>query len=52
MQSQISLARFTTEMCDHQLQLLAGVRDQDVTFVPEDSEANDTFAADRALVDL
>lgn len=46
------LAWSTNEMCDHQLQLLAGVQDEDVTYVPIDPEANDTFADDPALVDL
>jgi hypothetical protein len=40
-----ALARLTREMCDLQLRLIADARDVDVTFVPEDPDANDTFAA-------
>ena len=39
------LARLVDEMCDTFLELIAGADDSDVTFVPEDPEANDTFAA-------
>ena len=39
------LGALTNEMCDLQLRLIAGIEDPDVTFVPEDPEANDTFAA-------
>jgi|SRR5579871_5750471 len=46
------LARLTREMVDTQLGLLEGVEDDDVVFVPDDPEANDTFAADAADVDL
>ena len=40
------LARLTREMVEVQMKTLEGLRDEDVTFVPEDPEANDTFAAD------
>lgn len=39
------LVRLTNEMCDHFLVLIAPAEDADVPFVPEDPEANDTFAA-------
>lgn len=39
------LAGLVDEMCDVFLELIAGADDSDVTFVPEDPEANDTFAA-------
>jgi hypothetical protein len=39
------LAGLVDEMCDIFLELTAGADDLDVTFVPEDPEANDTFAA-------
>jgi hypothetical protein len=39
------LGRFTEEMCDLQLASIEGAFDEDVVMVPEDSEANDTFAA-------
>ena len=39
------LARLANEMCDIFLELIAEANDSDVTFVPEDPEANDTFAA-------
>lgn len=38
------LAGLVDEMCDIFLELTAGADDLDVTFVPEDPEANDTFA--------
>jgi hypothetical protein len=38
------LARLTDEMCDLQLRLLAGAEDPDVTFMPEDPEAEDRYA--------
>ncbi len=39
------LARLANEMCDIFLGLIEGAKDADVTFVPDDPEANDTFAA-------
>jgi DinB superfamily len=39
------LAKLTREMCELELALIDDVRDPDVVFVPDDSEANDTFAA-------
>jgi DinB superfamily len=39
------LATLTDEMCDRQLELIAGIVDADVTFVPDDPEANDRYAA-------
>ena len=39
------LAKLTQEMCELQLALIAGAEDADVVFVPDDPEANDTFAA-------
>lgn len=39
------LAVLVDEMCDTFLELIAGADDLVVTFVPEDPEANDTFAA-------
>jgi hypothetical protein len=39
------LVQLTREMVELQLRLLDGVEDADVTFVPDDPEANDTFAA-------
>ena len=39
------LAGLVDEMCDTFLELIAAADDSDVTFVPEDPEANDTFAA-------
>ena len=39
------LGRLTNEMCDLQLASIEGAVDADVVMVPEDSEANDTFAA-------
>jgi DinB superfamily len=46
------LAALTQEMCDRQLELIAGAVDFDVTFVPEDPDAHDEYAADPSLVDL
>ena len=43
--SRDDLVRHTNEMCDHFQELIAGVEDPDTTFVPDDPEANDTFAA-------
>lgn len=39
------LARLTREMCGLQLSLIEDADDQDFVFVPDDPEANDTFAA-------
>jgi hypothetical protein len=39
------LVRLTNEMWDHYLGLIAVAEDPDVPFVPDDPEANDTFAA-------
>jgi hypothetical protein len=39
------LASFTREMCDLQLEAIRDAVDDDVAFVPDDPEANDTFAA-------
>ncbi len=39
------LATLTNEMIDRMLELIADCDDSDVTFVPSDPEANDTFAA-------
>jgi hypothetical protein len=39
------LAALTREMCALQLSLIEDAEDPDVVFVPEDAEANDTFAA-------
>ncbi len=46
------LAQLTREMVETQLGLLEGVDDADVVFVPDDPDANDTFAADAEDVDL
>jgi hypothetical protein len=39
------LARLTNEMCDRQLELIAGAEDPDVTLVPDDPDAYDAFAS-------
>lgn len=39
------LARLTREMCALQLSLIEDAEDQDFVFVPNDPDANDTFAA-------
>ena len=39
------LARLTNEMCDLQLELIAGVSDEATYFVPDDPEAHDRWAA-------
>lgn len=46
------LARLTREMVEVQLATLEGLVDEDVTFVPEDPDANDTFAASAEDVGL
>jgi hypothetical protein len=39
------LANLTREMCDLQLEAIRDAVDEDVDFVPDDPEANDTYAA-------
>jgi hypothetical protein len=39
------LARLTNEMCDLQLAAIKDAHDEDVVVVPDDPDANDTFAA-------
>jgi DinB family protein len=39
------LASLTREMCDLQLEAIRDAVDEDVDFVPDDPDANDTFAA-------
>jgi len=39
------LANLTNEMCDLELEAIHDAVDEDVDFVPDDPEANDTFAA-------
>lgn len=46
------LARLASEMCDIFLELVAEASDSDVTFVPEDPDANDTFAATAEEVNM
>lgn len=46
------LAHLTDEMIDTILGLIAGCTDADVTFVPEDPQANDTFAINPDEVSL
>ncbi|HKA11932.1 MAG TPA: DinB family protein [Candidatus Dormibacteraeota bacterium] len=46
------LASLAGEMCDVFLELIAGADDSDVTFVPEDPAANDTFAATAEEVNM
>lgn len=46
------LAWLTREMCALQLSLIEDARDEDVVFVPDDPEANDTFAAQAEDVGL
>ena len=46
------LAQHTSQMIDFMLELIAGCNDADVTFVPNDPEANDTFAANPDEVGL
>jgi hypothetical protein len=50
--SRDDLVRLANEMCDHFQELIAGAEDPDTTFVPDDPEANDTFAATREEVEL
>jgi hypothetical protein len=46
------LVRLAGEMCDTFQALIADAEDADVTFVPQDTEAKDTFAAKPEDVDL
>ena len=46
------LARLTEEMCDLQLEAIRDAVDEDIVFVPDDPDANDTFAAKREDVGL
>jgi hypothetical protein len=46
------LVRLANEMCDIFHELIAQAEDPDVTFVPSDPDANDTFAAKADDVDL
>jgi hypothetical protein len=46
------LVRLANEMCDHFEELIASAEDPDVTYVPDDPEANDTFAAKQEDVGL
>ena len=39
------LAKLTKEMCARELALIKDAEDEDVAFVPDDPEANDTFAS-------
>jgi DinB family protein len=43
--SRDDLAKLTQEMCAQQLALIQDAQDEDVVFVPDDPDANDTFAA-------
>jgi hypothetical protein len=46
------LRRLTNTMIDAVEAAIAGCRDADVTFVPTDPDANDTFADDESVVNL
>jgi hypothetical protein len=46
------LANLTNEMCDLQLEAIRDAVDADVDFVPDDPDANDTFAAKAEEVGL
>jgi DinB superfamily len=46
------LSKLTQEMCARELALIEDARDEDVAFVPEDPEANDTFASQAEDVGL
>ncbi len=46
------LARLTNEMVDAMLGLIAGCTDADVTFTPDDPQANDTYAVNPDEVNL
>ncbi len=43
-----NLRELTNDMVDAMLDLIADCTDEDVTFVPVDPEANDTYATDEA----
>ena len=43
--SRADLANLTDEMCDLQLEAIRDAVDEDVDFLPDDPDANDTFAA-------
>lgn len=43
--TQVDLRALTDEMCDLQAAAIEGAADEDVVMVPEDPDANDTFAA-------
>jgi DinB superfamily len=43
--SRNDLTKLTEEMCAQQLALIQDAQDEDVVFVPDDPDANDTFAA-------
>jgi hypothetical protein len=46
------LAKLTQEMCAQQLALIQDAEDEDTVFVPDDPDANDTFAAQAEDVGL
>ena len=46
------LRRFTNDLIDHQLGLIANCTDADIVFVPEDPEAHDAYAGSEADTDL
>jgi len=46
------LARLTEEMCDLQQEAIADAVDEDVVFVPDDPDADDTYAANQEDVKL
>jgi hypothetical protein len=50
--SHADLGRLTREMCEAQLSAIEDATDADVVMVPDDPEANDTFAAQAADVGL
>lgn len=50
--SREDLAKLTKEMCAEQLALIADAEDEDFVFVPDDPDANDTFAASTEDVGL
>jgi hypothetical protein len=50
--SREDLAQLANEMCDIYLDLIAVAEDRDVSFVPDDPEANDTFAATEEEVNM
>ena len=50
--SHADLGRLTQEMCQAQLSAFEDARDEDVVMVPDDPEANDTFAAQAEEVGL